>query len=120
MLRTVTPIDGSVVVERPLASDAEIEATLARAVEAQPDNAEAHLLLGEAYLQLKKGSKGVPHLNEAARLGRPEAHQLLATLYNAVGRKDLAAAEYEQLLTKQPDHPDRKKLEQYVKENKKQ
>jgi acyl-CoA reductase-like NAD-dependent aldehyde dehydrogenase len=35
MLRTVTPIDGSVVVERPLASDAEIEATLARAVEAQ-------------------------------------------------------------------------------------
>ena len=34
-LRAVTPIDGSVVVERPLASDAEIEATLARAVEAQ-------------------------------------------------------------------------------------
>jgi len=93
---------------------------LTRAVEAQPDNAEAHLLLGDAYLQLKKGSKGVPHLNEAARLGRPEAHQLLATLYNAVGRKDLAAAEYEQLLTKQPTHPDRKKLEQYVKENKKQ
>ena len=35
MLRTVTPIDGSVVVERPLASGAEIEAALARAVEAQ-------------------------------------------------------------------------------------
>jgi acyl-CoA reductase-like NAD-dependent aldehyde dehydrogenase len=35
MFRTVTPIDGSVVVERPLASEAEIEATLARAVEAQ-------------------------------------------------------------------------------------
>jgi acyl-CoA reductase-like NAD-dependent aldehyde dehydrogenase len=33
--KTVTPIDGSVVVERPLASDAEIDATLARAVEAQ-------------------------------------------------------------------------------------
>ena len=31
----MTPIDGSVVVERSLASDAEIEATLARAVEAQ-------------------------------------------------------------------------------------
>ena len=93
---------------------------LTRAVEAQPDNAEAHLLLGDAYLQLRKGSKGVPHLNEAARLGRPEAHQMLATLYNAVGRKDLAAAEYEQLLTKQPNHPERKKLEQYVKENKKQ
>ena len=35
VFRTVTPIDGSVVVERPLASDAEIEATLARAAEAQ-------------------------------------------------------------------------------------
>jgi acyl-CoA reductase-like NAD-dependent aldehyde dehydrogenase len=35
MFRTVTPIDGSIVVERPLASAAEIEATLARAVEAQ-------------------------------------------------------------------------------------
>ena len=35
VLRTVTPIDGSVVAERPLASDGEIERTLARAVEAQ-------------------------------------------------------------------------------------
>lgn len=35
VFRTVTPIDGSVVVERPFASDAEIEATLARAAEAQ-------------------------------------------------------------------------------------
>jgi acyl-CoA reductase-like NAD-dependent aldehyde dehydrogenase len=35
VFRTVTPIDGSVIVERPLASDAAIEATLARAVEAQ-------------------------------------------------------------------------------------
>lgn len=93
---------------------------LSRALRTQPDIADAHLLLGEAYLQLKKGSKAVPHLDEAARLGRPEAHQHLAALYNAAGRKDLAAAEYEQLLAKQPDHPDRKKLAQYVKENKKQ
>jgi acyl-CoA reductase-like NAD-dependent aldehyde dehydrogenase len=35
VFRTVTPIDGSVVVERPLASDGEIETTLARAMEAQ-------------------------------------------------------------------------------------
>ncbi|MGH7621678.1 MAG: aldehyde dehydrogenase family protein, partial [Gemmatimonadaceae bacterium] len=35
MFRTVTPIDGSVIVERSLASQAEIDATLARAVEAQ-------------------------------------------------------------------------------------
>jgi acyl-CoA reductase-like NAD-dependent aldehyde dehydrogenase len=33
--RTVTPIDGSVLVERPLASDEQIETALARAVEAQ-------------------------------------------------------------------------------------
>ena len=33
--KTVSPIDGSVAVERPFADDAEIEATLARAVEAQ-------------------------------------------------------------------------------------
>lgn len=33
--RTVTPIDGSVLLERPLAQDSEIEATLARAVRAQ-------------------------------------------------------------------------------------
>jgi acyl-CoA reductase-like NAD-dependent aldehyde dehydrogenase len=35
VFRTVSPIDGSVVVERPLASDADVEATLARAVDAQ-------------------------------------------------------------------------------------
>ncbi len=93
---------------------------LTRAVEARPDSAEANLLLGESYLQLKKGSKAVPHLNEAARLGEADAHARLATLYNAVGRKDLAAAEYEQLLAKQPKHPDRKKLEDYIKANRKQ
>lgn len=93
---------------------------LTRAVKAQPASAEANFLLGEAYLQLKKGSKAVPHLNEAARRGEADAHIRLATLYNAVGRKDLAAVEYEQFLAKQPNHPDRKKLEQYVKENKKQ
>lgn len=35
VLRTVTPIDGSVVVERPLATDAEVEMSLARAIQAQ-------------------------------------------------------------------------------------
>ncbi|MGH7622663.1 MAG: aldehyde dehydrogenase family protein, partial [Gemmatimonadaceae bacterium] len=35
VFRTVTPIDGSVVVERPLASVTQVEATLARAVEVQ-------------------------------------------------------------------------------------
>ena len=93
---------------------------LTRAAEAQPSSAEANLLLGEAYLQLKKGSKAVPYLNEAARRGSADAHVRLATLYHAAGMKDRAAAEYEQFLSTRPDAPDRKKLEQYIKENKKQ
>jgi tetratricopeptide (TPR) repeat protein len=93
---------------------------LAAAAEKHPESGDVNLLLGEAYLQLKKGSKAVPHLEEAARHGKPEAHLRLATLYNAVGLKDRAAAEYEQYLSKKPDAPDRKKLEEYIKENKKQ
>jgi cytochrome c-type biogenesis protein CcmH/NrfG len=92
---------------------------LSKAVELRPESAEANLLLGEAYLQNKKGSKAVGYLNEAAKLGKPEAHLRLATLYNAAGLKDLAATEYEQFLKKQPDYPDRKKLEQYISANKK-
>lgn len=98
--------------------DAAVEVLL-KAVALQPPSADANFLLGECYLQLKKGSKAVPYLEEAARLGRADAHLRLATLYNAVGLKDRAAAEYEQYLTKKPDAPDRKKLEEYIKENKK-
>jgi len=92
---------------------------LTKALELQPDSAEANYLLGESYLQLKKGSKAVGYLTEAARLGKIEAHLRLAALYNAVGMKDKAAAEYEAFLKKQPNYPDRKKLEQYITENKK-
>jgi Tfp pilus assembly protein PilF len=99
--------------------DGAVEA-LTKAVALKPPSADANLLLGEAYLQLKKGSKAVPFLEEAARLGRADAHLRLATLYHAVGLKDRAAAEYEQYIAKKPDAPDRKRLEQYVKENKKQ
>jgi Flp pilus assembly protein TadD len=92
---------------------------LTRAVELQPTSAEANFLLGEAYLQSKKGSKAVGYLNEAAKLGKAEAHLRLAALYNAAGLKDLAASEYVEFLKKQPDYPDRKKLEQYISANKK-
>jgi tetratricopeptide (TPR) repeat protein len=92
---------------------------LAKAVALKPPSADANFLLGEAYLQLKKGSKAVPHLEEAARLGRADAHLRLATLYNAVGLKDRAAAEYAQYLSKKPDAPDRKKLEEFIRENRK-
>lgn len=91
---------------------------LTRAVELQPQSPEANLYLGETYLKLKKGSKAIAFLNEAARLGRIEAHLDLGWLYNAAGMKDKAAGEYVELLKKRPDYPERKKLEQYIDANK--
>ena len=92
---------------------------LTEAVKVNPKSPEANYLLGEAYLQLRKGSKAVGYLDEAAKLGRADAHLRLATLYNAAGLKDKAAAEYEQFLKKQPNYQDRKKLEKYIADNKK-
>jgi len=93
-----------------------------QAVKLKPESADANYQLGEAYLQIKKGSKAVVYLYEALRLdpiGKAEAHLRLAALYHGAGMKDKAALEYEQFLTKKPDYPDRKKLEQYIAENKK-
>jgi tetratricopeptide (TPR) repeat protein len=92
---------------------------LTRAVTVQPQSPDANLLLGEAYLHLKKGSKAIPYLNEAGKLGKIEAHLDLGWLYNAAGLKDKAVVEYEEVLKKKPDYSDRKKLEQYINENKK-
>jgi TolA-binding protein len=92
---------------------------LTRAVDLQPQSPDANLFLGEAYLHLKKGSKAIPYLNEAGKLGRIEAHLDLGWLYNAAGLKDKAVVEYEEVLKKKPDYRDRKKLEQYISENKK-
>ncbi len=92
---------------------------LTEAVELSATSAEANFLLGEAYLQIKKGSKAVPYLIDAARLGKADAHLRLAALYNAVDLKNKAALEYEQFLKKRPDYKDRKALEQYITENKK-
>ena len=93
---------------------------LTRAVAQQPQSPDANLFLGEAYLHLKKGSKAIPYLNEAGKLGKIEAHLDLGWLYNAAGLKDKAVVEYEEVLRKKPDYADRKKLEQYISENKKQ
>ena len=93
-------------------------APLSKVVDLEPASAEANYLLGEAFLQTKKGSKAVGYLTEAAKLGKIEAHLRLATLYNAVGMKDRAAAEYEAYLKKNPNTPDRKKLEEYIQANK--
>lgn len=87
---------------------------LTRAVEAQPQSADANLLLGEAYLQTRRGTKAIPYLNEAAKLGRPEAHLRLGWLFNAAGMVEKAVWEYAAFLKKVPDYGDRKKLEDYI------
>jgi Tfp pilus assembly protein PilF len=92
---------------------------LTKAVELQPTSGDANYFLGECYLQLKKGSKAIPYLNDAAKLGRPDAHLRLGWLYNAAGMKDKAALEYEEYLKKNPDYPERHKLKEYIAANKK-
>ena len=86
----------------------------------EPTSPIAFRLLGEAYLQVRKGKLAVEALNEAIRLdpeGMAECHLLLARLYDLAGAKQLAAREYKQFLEKVSDHPDRKKFEKYVREN---
>jgi tetratricopeptide (TPR) repeat protein len=93
---------------------------LTAAVTIQPTSADANSYLGEAYLQIKKGSKAVGYLNEAIKLdpiGKADLHLRLATLYNAVRLKDKAAIEYEEFLKKKPDYPDSKKLRDYISAN---
>ena len=95
---------------------------LTQAVTAEPNSADSQQFLGEAYLGLKKGSKAVGHLNEALRLdpvGKADVHLRLGALYNAAGMKDRAAAEYEQFLVKRPDYAEKKKLQDYISQNKK-
>ena len=95
---------------------------LSQAVKVQPTSAQANYFLGEAYLQNKKGSLAVGYLNQAIKLdpiGMADAHLRLAALYNAVGMKDKAAAEYEQFIKKRPDDPEKQKMEAYIQANKK-
>jgi len=95
---------------------------LDQALAVQRNSAECNFLLGDTYLQLKKGSKAVGYLYEALRIdpqGMAEAHLRLAALYHGAGMRDRAAIEYEQFLKKRPEYPERKKLEQYIAQNKK-
>lgn len=85
-----------------------------------PTSARAFQLLGEAYLQARKGTLGAEALNEAIRLdpiGMAECHLQLAHLYELAGAKQLASKEYKIFLTKVPNHPDKKKIEKYIKDN---
>ncbi|MGD9587332.1 MAG: tetratricopeptide repeat protein [Pyrinomonadaceae bacterium] len=93
---------------------------LEKAVAGDPNLAIAFRLLGEAYLLIKLGSKGIPALTEALRLdpvGMADSHLLLARLYHVVGARHLASLEYKQFLEKVPDHPEKKKMQDYIKKN---
>ncbi|MBX3289439.1 MAG: tetratricopeptide repeat protein [Acidobacteria bacterium] len=99
---------------------AEAVPVLEKAVETDPASADANHYLGEAYLGSRQGSKAVGVLNEAIKLdpaGKAEVHLRLAALYNAANLKDRAAMEYRSFLEKKPDHPEKSKLEKYIKEN---
>ena len=93
---------------------------LSRAVELNPQSAQANHLLGEAYLQAKKGSLAVGYLNKAIELAhteKAEIHLRLDALYNAAGFKDRAVADYKAFLSKVKDHPDQKRIAQYIRDN---
>jgi tetratricopeptide (TPR) repeat protein len=94
---------------------------LSKAAVLRPPSAEINYFLGEAYLDLKKGSKAVAYMNEAIKIdpiGKAEIHLRIADIYNAVGLKNLAALEYEKFLEKRADYPDKKKLQRYIAQNK--
>ena len=91
-----------------------------RGVVSDPTSARAYRLLGEAYLQNRQGTIGLAALDEALRLdpvGMAECHLLKARLYDLAGAKNLASHEYKAFLAKVADHPDRGKLEKYIKDN---
>lgn len=91
-----------------------------RAILSDPKSAIGHRLLGEAYLQIRKGSLGLSALDKALELdpqGQAECHLLKARLYDLVGAKHLASAEYKAFLAKEPNHTDKKKFEKYIKDN---
>jgi predicted negative regulator of RcsB-dependent stress response len=95
-------------------------ATFEKATAADPSSARAFQLLGEAYLLVRKGTLGVAALNEAIRLdpvGMAECHLLMARLYDLAGAKPLASREYRIFLEKVPGHQDKKRFEQYIKDN---
>ena len=95
-------------------------AILQKAVATDAKYAQAYRFLGTAYLQAKKGSLGVENLEKALQLdpiGSAEAHLLLATLFDRAGAKDVASDQYRQFLEKFPNHPEKKKFEQYIKDN---
>ncbi|HEX6278961.1 MAG TPA: tetratricopeptide repeat protein [Pyrinomonadaceae bacterium] len=85
-----------------------------------PNSAVAFYILGEAYLRTHKGNDAVKAFNEAIRLDpvvMAECHLILAELYDINGAKQLASKEYKEFLVKVPNHPQKDRFEQYIKDN---
>lgn len=85
-----------------------------------PNSARIYQLLGEAYLLSRQGTLGAEALNEAIKLdpiGMAECHLKLAHLYQLAGANQMATIEYKAFLVKVPNHPDKKKFENFIKKN---
>lgn len=89
-------------------------------VSLEPSNARVHQMLGESYLQSKLGSLAVEEFDKALELdpiGMAECHLRKGKLFELAGAKAQASREYKLFIEKVPNHPDRKKLEKYIKDN---
>jgi Tfp pilus assembly protein PilF len=87
---------------------------------ADPSNARAFRLLGEAYLHDRKGTLGLEALDKALAIdpvGMADAHLLKARLFELAGAKKQAAEEYREFLKKVPKYKEKKILEAYIDEN---
>jgi tetratricopeptide (TPR) repeat protein len=85
-----------------------------------PKSATGFYILGEAYLRTEKGNLAIETFNEAIKLdpiGMAQCHLILADLYDINGLKKLATKEFKAFLAKVPDHPEKKKIEQYIAAN---
>lgn len=83
--------------------------------------AQAFYLLGEACLQVKKGSAAVEHFRRALELEplqMADAHLRMAALYSAANYPQLAIREYEDFLRKRPDSELRETIEKLIAKNK--
>lgn len=71
-------------------------ADLQHAVNLDPASARYHFLLGKAFEEEHADSKEIEELREAVRLdpNHPRAHYVLAQLYQRLGEKQLAQAEF--------------------------
>lgn len=91
-----------------------------RLIKLDPRSAVGFYILGEAYLRTEKGNLAVEALNEAIKLDpitMAECHLILADLYDINGLKKLATKEYKAFIAKVPNHPDKKRIEQYIIDN---